>query len=172
MSDFLHSLLKQIDYGRYKVMAVILAVITMVYFYGCEPTMDSISDPGKSVNYDQFQADVTNLTSDMNKRVVDYNKLGEQLQLDITAFNQKVDYTQGRYEEKYEFREKLITAVAGVGGTLATGGTINIPEAISTALTLLLTYGGVGAIADKRRANAKILELKNQISSTTTTTST
>lgn len=161
MKDWLHSILQWVDYNRYKVVAFVLAVALIGWLHGCEPQTSSILRPGESIDYQGLQQEVVTGTTSLNKRVADYNAMGEALQQDIEAFNQKATLAEADLKQQFELREAVIQTSAGLIGSLATGNPINIADTIASAATILLTFFGAGAIADKRRADVKILEMKS-----------
>ena len=161
MSDWLHKVLQWADYNRYKVLACVLATGLVGWLHGCEPTSTSLLNPAEKVNYDQFQQETITGAQLLNQKIADYEAAGVKLQQEADAFQQKTTLTEADFAKQFESRKSIVETSAGLIGALASGNPVNIAETVSSLAAIYLTFMGVGAIGDKRRADVKILEMKN-----------
>ena len=166
MKDYLHTILQWIDYNRYKVLGVVLAIAITGWLYGCEPKETSLIDPGKQVTYEQFQLEVVAETTGLNKKLADYETMGVKLQEDVNAFNAVVVQTEDNFAKQYEFRQKVIEFTGGIVTSALSGNPINIADTVATGITLLALLGGTGAYADKRRTDVVLKNLKQPTTTT------
>ena len=161
MGDWLHKVLQWADYNRYKVVGVALAIGVSSWLIGCEVMSDSLLREGEKVTYNQYQLEIIKGEKDFNDRVAAYEAEGVKLQAEIDAFNKSIEQTDADFAKQYEFRQKAIEFTGGLVGAALTGNPIDALQAVSTAGSLLLMLGGVGAIADKRRADVVIKNMKS-----------
>jgi hypothetical protein len=131
------------------------------WIVGCEVKVPSLLNPGKQMNYNQFNLEIIAGNKQLSDKVDAYNAAGETLQNEIEAFNASVEQTDSEFQRQFEIRQKAIEFTGGLVGSALSGNPISVAETVSSAAGLLVLLGGVGAIADKKRADGVIKDLKN-----------
>ena len=155
MKDWLHALLKKIDYNRYLSGGILLSIMLLSFaFSGCESTVASMRTPGLDVTRLELagEAAVTQGTFEGRQAVL----VAEIAKLDaeVKAFNTQTGLAVAELDRQDALKADILEFV-GVALNAATGGAI---DANLLAYTLGLSGGllGIGAYADKRRTDAKL----------------
>jgi len=159
MNDFFSKLTKIVDHNRYTVISGIMAVIMIACLVGCEVQTASIINPGEKVTASGLSIEMAKIDGSLAKKknaidsaVADYNS-------EIKMLNDQIDAAQADLARQTEMRTNLFDLIGSTVTAAATGG-VTAPGLITTGLAMLGMFTGVGVVADNRRKDSKIKELK------------
>ncbi len=140
--DGLHSLLKGVDHNRWLIVGLIVAVALSSLLIGCVPKTASILYPDRLVTAAELEREAV------------------QIQGDAEAQLAQLELARADLQRQAELRAKVIEIAGGLGTSLA-AGQITPAAGIAAVIQLLALAAAGGAIADNRRKDKKITELKN-----------
>lgn len=161
--DIVHTVLKWLDYNRYKVIALLVIASVMVWGLGCQSETASLTDPGQKVPYSVFTAQAAQEAAKLQ---------GERAQLmaQVEAFNAQAEALQARITAGAEdlanqekIKADLFNMAAGVITQAAGGEPITAAGIIGTGLAALALVGGFGALADGSRKDKLLEETKARL---------
>lgn len=159
MKDVIHSILKFIDHERYKVICIILAIISVFVMVGCEiQTTSPIS--GQEVTRQEFTVEVNNQTAALEQERLKIEGLQAQYNLEVEELNQRAALADEDFTKKEVIRQKFLGVTAGLAMTAASGGTVTGAQVLSALITLGGIGGTVGGALDAVRKNKIIAETK------------
>lgn len=161
MKDFLHNLLKHIDYNRWTYILLALTLVGSALFVGCQPTTNSILTPGKKV-------DALALQNEVLSRQLDLASQKATLEAGMTSYNAAIAQLNGQIEasvadlERQDALRQQFLDLTGQGLVAAANGALNPAEFILPGLSLLGLAFGVGKTVDSRRKDVVISDLKGK----------
>ena len=159
MQDFLHKMLKFVDYERYKVLAIVVLMAFMVWGSSCESETVSLLDPAVEVSRTAFQIEAVTAAGSLESDKAAAMLAVEEVNARILTLNKLVEQGLADLQKQDEIKAQLFEITGSVVTQWATGG-VPVEALVGTALTgggLLL---GIGAIGDKRRADALLAKPK------------
>lgn len=160
--DPLHRLLKLFDHNRYLVVALALLVCASVWLVACESTTASLNDPRESVDRIQFRMQAIAEQEELDKAKAEIEAAAVALNARVEAHNAKVQAGTEDLDAQDAAKVQIVNAVGGAV-VQAASGTLN---PVGLAATIVGVGGGllgVGAFADKRRADGVITDLRGRL---------
>jgi len=156
--DVLSGSIKKLDHNRFTWLGFVLAVTCIGWIVGCQPKTESIST-GELVSSSAFQLDASKLSSNLETRIIKLKSDIEQVNQEIEFHNDSIDRGIEDLQRQDEMRAQLVELVGGaVPGLIS--GSLNPASLVSTGVSLLALFGGVGAVVDNKRKNDVISSLK------------
>jgi len=139
--DGLHKALKWIDHNRYLSTALVVALLIAVAFAGCQPTTQSVLNPGEKVTAVELQREAAVIKADYKAKL------------------KSLEVAKADLEQQYELRQQIVGVVGALGQTAAGGG-LTPTAGIAGAVQLLTLAAAGGALVDNRRKD-KIIKAKS-----------
>ena len=161
MKDWLHKLLKVVDYERGKVIGIILAIVIVFGMYGCEVEVQSLIS-GEKVTRAEFAKEVQAEKLKINEKVALIDKLQAEVALEAEALEENMEKTEQKFAAWEQLKQRVFEIGGGVIATIATGGKVNTTDLIMTLLAAAGIGGTVGGIYDSKRKNEKIITEKER----------
>ena len=156
MKDWLHSILKVVDYERGKIAGFFIALLIVVSLYGCAVTTTSPIS-GDIVTPDGWQSEVQKADAALTIERAD-------IESRMDAYNAKVELLAAQdasaidaFIAKENLRKGFIDLAGGVATTLVTGGTVAWPSVLSSIIALGSVGLATGGMYDSVRKN-KVIE--------------
>ena len=181
--DYFHNFLKFISYERYKVISILL-IVFMIFSVSCQQTAIAPTT-NKAGNRDSIVTNVDNKISSLNDDLkyldTDFNTKLEELSNKYKSELAKLTASTSEQKDKIIATQKQLVAQAELSikeierkeSIIETG--LKFVQDTFPQLPYLSTVvglGGVifagGAVADKKRANDRLAELKSSINGTKT----
>lgn len=170
MKDYVHALLKFIDYNRYTVAAAMVFIVTLalaVSLAGCQATTpalltDTPNAPAPKVSRAEFERQALLAEKDLTVKRLALNAQIDALNAEIQTFNQRLQAGLDDLNRQDEFRAQLLDTLS-VAAANAAGGTLNPVALIPIGFGLLGSALGLGAAADNRRKDALIQQMKKAV---------
>jgi len=159
--DMLHNILKWVDYNRWLIIGLILAVALSVWTVGCQPTTPSLNDPNVKVTVVALEREIVSAQAVLDKQAGMILGLESAYNSDVTAKNAAIELAQADIKRQEELRLKLIELAGGLGTTIASGG-LTAPAAIATVMQLLTLFAAGGLGVDNMRKGRIIAAAKTQ----------
>lgn len=156
--DITNRVLKIIDYNRYAVIGGIMAVVMIFCLVGCEMTTASITG-GKEVNATQLQMEITAINGDLTQQKIVLDAAIQKYNAGVATVNEQIEAAQADLSRQQAIKTQLFNLIVSTVTTAASGG-ITAPALITTGMAALGLFAGVGTVADNRRKDAKIKDLK------------
>jgi len=159
MKDWLHSVLKVVDYERGKIAGFLVAACIIAVMAGC-PLQTKSPISGQEVTPAEW-------TQEIQKTEVDLAVKKADIERQLAEYNAKVQLLADQdgavaadFTEQAAIQKQFFDLAGGLATTLVTGGAVSWPS----ILTSLLAIGGVGVAAggvyDSKRKNSVITTLK------------
>jgi hypothetical protein len=162
MKDWLHGLLKVVDYERGKVVGFLLAILVVASIIGC-PIQTRSPISGNLVTENQWVIEVQDTEQELILEKAD-------IEAHLTAYNAMVKLLADQEEavaadfaEKAAIQQKVLEIVGGVATTLASGGAVAWPGVLSSIIALGSMGLAAGGMYDSKRKNAIIAEEKAKV---------
>jgi len=166
MYDWLHALLKKIDYNRYLTTGILASVLLLGFaFTGCESTVASMTTPGQQVSRLELAGEAAVAQGDFEGREAALVAEAAKLAADVKAYNAQVELAVAELDRQDALKVQALEFV-GVVLNAATGGAID-SELLAYALGLSGGLLCIGAYADKHRTDA-VLEAEKSAKKTPT----
>jgi len=160
MKDWLHALLKKIDYNRYLTGAALLSILFVgMAFMGCESTVASLVTPGGEVTRLELAGETANLRASLEGRKAILSAQIVALEAEVTAFNTNVELAVTELDRQDEMKLSALNFVS-VSLTELASGTFNPAGLIPFGMGIIGSLLGMGAYADKRRTDAVLTATK------------
>ncbi len=142
----MNKMLEWIRHNQGQTIALVVILGFSMWIWGCDSQVSSITDPAFKVTRAELQREVSSLVSEYERDIA-------TIQLSISQTQeQAADKT-----EKLDQLDKVKQTVVNLGLVVAQGGTIDPFGAATTLLAIL----GIGAIADNRKKDGLIIDIKN-----------
>lgn len=138
MNEFFESVKKWCRHNQGMMIAFVLMVIFVIWFFGCQSTVDSMIHPNRKITEPELR--------------VEYSAEMRRLEAEITHLEEITDI---RLQDIYR-QDAMKQALYRNALIIAETGTVN-PLGI---LSLLGTVFGIGAVIDNRRKDGLIKGLK------------
>lgn len=158
--DIFHTLGNWLDHNRFKSAALILVLSLLFYGLGCESQTASLNDPGLEINRAVYAAEASRFAAETQSEraalmaeVEGFNVMAEALEARLAAGFEDLDRQE-------QIKTELFDLASGVVSEVAVG-TVTPSGIIGTAITALAIVGGFGSLADARRKDKIIANLKN-----------
>lgn len=110
---FLQTLKDLFNHERYESIAIVIAAGLLIWFYGCDSKVPSITDPAVQVNRTELQMEIDQLLSLAEYR---YTQLDEQDRIKEALLTHAILVAQGGTLNPIA----VVTAIAGILGIGAT----------------------------------------------------
>ena len=159
MKDWLHGVLKWIDYERGKVFGVLLGIGIVLLLVGCDPTVPSPIS-GDDVTRIEFAAEVAEAAGALDRERLEIESLQAEYNRKVALLSEQQQTAETKFTEVEQFRQGFLELAAGVAVTAASGGTIAWPAVLSSLIALAGIGGTVGGVIDSARKNRIIAEAK------------
>lgn len=148
-TDILHKLLKVIDYERYKIIGLILAVVIVVAVNSCQVRLVSPLS-GQKVNQQRFNIEVIQ-EKDRIEAII------AKADSDLQALLANAEITNAEFAKWQQVKDGLFKTASGVVTTFVSGGTINAAQVAASIVGLGGLAAATGGVLDANRKN-KIIE--------------
>ena len=160
MYDWLHALLKKIDYNRYLTGAALLSILFVgMAFMGCESTVASLVTPGGEVTRLELAGETANLRADLEGRKALLSAQIVALEAEVTAFNTNVELAVMELDRQDEIKLNALNFVS-VSLTALKEGTFNPAGLIPFGIGVIGSALGWAAYKDKRRTDGVLAATK------------
>lgn len=153
--DIWHKICKWLDYNRFAVAGIVLAVIASAWLVGCQPMTLSITRPGEKVDVAMLEQEIEQVQRSMDSRAATIVKMQAGYNSDVILYNQAIERAEADLERQVELRKQIVDVVGGLATALATGG-LTAPQAVGSVVTLLGLFGTAGFGLDNIRKGRKI----------------
>jgi len=159
MKDWLHSVLKVVDYERGKVIGFLVALMVIAVIAGC-PLQTKSPISGQSVTPAEWTSEIqkTEVSLGIEKAAIEQKMAAYNANVQLLADQDEA--MAAEYTKQAEIRQKFFDLGSGLATSLITGGTVSWPQIFIS----LLAIGGVGVAAggvyDSKRKNSVITTLK------------
>jgi len=153
--DILHKALKWVDFNRGVVCSMLLALLLCIGLVGCPITTASLITPGSDVTVAEFQGEVITLSSQLDKSAAAIDASLTQHNIDVQAFNKRVELGQDAINKKVELRTEIV-AVIGGAGTALLSGTLTPQAGVAAVLQIATLFAAAGLTLDNRRKDKVI----------------
>ena len=158
--DAWHWLLGKLDYGRGVALMLLVAVIAVVGFVGCEPKTQSLVDPEKVVTIAQLDRESILVQLGLDEQAAIIQQMTLRYNAEVASKQRALEVAEADIVLQQQKRAKLIEYIAGIGTAVAQGG-LNPAALIGSAAQLGLLAFGIGTAFDNRRKNKLINTMKN-----------
>jgi len=157
--DYLHKILKWIDYNRYKVLALVVVAGIMVYGIGCDSMTASPVKPDRKVTRPQFEAEALQVWTELQAEAIEIQAMLDKHNAKVEAHNQAIDAGRDDLDRQDQIKAKLFELGSSIVTGWASGG---VPTAslVGTGITALGVLFGTGAVLDSKRKDKVITESK------------
>lgn len=156
--DMLSGMVKGVDHNRYSWLGLTLAVSCIVWIVGCQPTTVSLST-GEPVTRAAFELDAAKISSNLDQQILRVKADIAVLNREIESHNSQIESGVEDLRHQDEMRAQIVDVIGGAIPGLISGG-LNPASLVSTGVSLLALFGGIGAVADNRRKNDVISKIK------------
>lgn len=146
--DGLHAVLKWADHNRFLAGLLVVALLGVLAFAGCEPTTPSVLRPGEKVTTSQLQSEAAQIDAD-------YEAKAKQLEIAYTDL-----------QSQYAKRQQIVGIIGALGQAAATGG-LNPAAGVAGAIQVLTLAAAGGLALDNRRKDKQISAAKTAKSAKT-----
>jgi len=157
--DVLHKALKWVDHNRGVTAALVLAILLCVALVGCPVTTASLVTPDKDVTVTEFEGEVITLSAQLDKDAAAIDASLTQHNIDVEAFNQRVDLGQEELTKKVELRTTVVNTIGGVGTALVSG-TLTPQAGVAAVIQIATLLAAVGLGYDNRRKDKVMADAK------------
>jgi hypothetical protein len=162
MKDWIHSILKTIDYERGKVMGVLIALITIAVIAGC-PLQTKSPISGGTVTPTEWVIEVQREDAKLSEQAAEIERARAAYNAQIVLLNDQDEAVAAEFNRQAALRQKILDTVGGVVTTMVSGGVVDWSSILTSGLALGGIGLGVGGIYDSKRKNAVIAEKKNAV---------
>jgi hypothetical protein len=162
MNDQLHKLLKAIDYNRFKVLGVLLAVVLVTVVASCQSKTISIKDGMSKVTRQQLKFEIIDAEAGMAEQLAWMEASQLSYNLTFERHNAKIEAGLLDLDKQDKFRADLLQLGGGLAMTAMSGNPISAAAVVSSLLALSGIGVAVGSVADGRRKDNVIAAAKEQ----------
>lgn len=166
MFDATHWLLKFVDHERFKLLGGLVGVLIVISMVSCEVAIRSPFS-GEKVTRQEFrleaiakEQDLDNARTQLEQALLAHNKK-------VELYNEQKAIAEEAFEEKERLQEGFLEIVGGAATTMASGGTVNVAQALMAALALGGVGTGIAGVVDSARKNKVITREKAKNNETT-----
>ena len=159
MKDGVHWLLKVVDHERYKLLGLLVGVMIIVSMIGCDV---SIRSPftGEKVTRQEFKIEAIAKEQDLESVRMQLKQAQLAYNSKVELYNEQKTIGEEEFVEKEKLQEGFLGIVGGMATTMASGGQINMAQALVSMLALGGIGAGVGGVVDSARKNKVIKDEK------------
>jgi len=148
--DIFHTLTKWVSYNRFTVIGIVATIGMVAWLAGCQPTTDSILNPGNQVSAAGLQREAIIIEAQADAQLKALEAAGEDLR------------------EQIEFRQSIVREGTGIASSVA-DGSFSVAGLLDAGTKLALLLVGSGLGLDNLRKGRKIASQKPVATVTTTT---
>lgn len=167
MKDLWHSITTFVDYNRFVVLGLLVAVLAAGAFLGCQPRTDSLIVPGTRITATQLDQEVAAINQTLQTKAAKIEADQSALAAEETAIQAKVNAAGEDLAQQVEIRKAVVNTLATVAVDAA-NGTVTPAGAIQGIVSLLLMGATAGLAADNLRKSRVISAQKNAAATVTT----
>lgn len=159
--DYMNKFLKFVDHERGKIIGVVLGITLVLCLYGCSAQIKSPIS-GEVVTRQDFKIEATKVEEDLNKMYQQIIAMKSAYNNKVEQLNSSIESADAEFTKIENFQESLLNIGSGAITTLASGGTVNAGELISSLIAAAGVFGVGGAVVDHARKNKVINKLKEK----------
>lgn len=160
--DLWHRLLSIIDHNRYLAASLVVSTVASAWLGACSSQTASLVDPSVQVSRITFRMQTIAEEQELSKARADLAARAEAINARIVAHNAKVEAGDSDLDRQDAVKAQIVDALGGAVAQAVTG-TLNPVGLATTIVGLGGAAFGVGAFADKRRADSVIVDLKGKL---------
>lgn len=161
MVDMWHKVLQWVDHNRWLVAGLSLAILMSVWVVGCQPTTASILNPKAKVTASQLQREMAIVSTGFSKREALIIQMQAALSAEAQEKSDTIAAAIDDLDRQIAMRQQIITAIGGMGQSLA-AGTLTPAAGINGVMSLILLLGAGGLGVDNLRKSRVITQLKSE----------
>jgi len=158
--DLWHKITQWVDYNRYAVLALVLALVTGCGLAMQTPRTESVLTPPAKITTQQLDREVIAIQLQFDKQQIAISQLIASYNADVEATNAKLTSAEADLQQQYARRAKIVEALGGIA-TIATG-TLTPASALGSIISLISLFGLVGVEADNIRKD-RIIKAKTVV---------
>lgn len=155
MKDGVHWLLKIVDHERYKLLGLLVGVMVVVSMIGCDIAIRSPFSSEK-VTRAEFKLEAVAVEQDLAVARMQIEQAQLAYNNQVELYNEQKAAGEEKFTEKEKLQEGFIEILGGMATTMASGGQINMAQALVAMLSLGGVGTAIGGIADAARKNKVI----------------
>lgn len=155
MNDLLHAALKWMDYNRYVVIGILLAMLLVGGLIGCQPQTASLVAPGEKVTAIELQREVITIEAEFAKQRAGIEATTAALNADIEAYNANAAAAGADLQRQVD-RNMMIIETAGSLGVAVAEGSFSPATGVAALIQAITLLGGACAVLDNRRKDKVI----------------
>lgn len=162
MKDWLHSVLKIVDYERGKIAGILVAIVVVAVMAGCPLTTKSPLS-GATVTPAEWVIEVQKAEVDLGVQKAEIEKAMALYDAKVKLLADQGEVMAEEYARQAEMRQKFFDLAGGVATTLVTGGAISWAEILTSVLAIGSIGVAAGGVYDSKRKNAVIAAEKAKV---------
>lgn len=152
MKDVVHSSLKFADHERYKLLGLLMGVLIVVSMIGCDVSIRSPFS-GEKVTRTEFKLEAVAKELDLEGECAQLEQAQLAYNKKVELYNEQKVVAEEAFVKKEKLQEGFLGIVGGAATTMASGGQVNMAQALVSMLALGGIGTGIGGVVDSARKN-------------------